>query len=76
MVANNKWALGFQELKLYSLMRYLAVRLAVYADFSVPPRLQTVRTNTTWASQSITLENEVLGSSNSEKFISVTDKRG
>jgi len=35
-------------------------------DFPVPPRLRSIRTNTTWASQTITLKNEVLGSSNHE----------
>ncbi|MEG4304895.1 baseplate J/gp47 family protein [Microcoleus sp. D3_18a_C4] len=61
-----KWALGFQQLNLYSSIRYLALKLAGSVDFSVHPRLLTVRTNTTWASQTITLENEVLGSSNND----------
>ena len=61
-----KWALAFQQLTLYSLMRYLGIKLANSVDSSVPPRLRTVRTNTTWASQSTTLENEILGSSNNE----------
>lgn len=70
-----KWALEFQQLRLYSLIRYLdiAVKLANSVDFPVPPRLRTVRTNTTWASQTTTLENEVLGSSNNEpKQVSYT----
>jgi predicted phage baseplate assembly protein len=60
------WALGFQQLRLYGLMRYLFQQLAVTADFPVPPRLRSVRTNTVWARQTITLENEILGSSNNE----------
>ncbi|MDB9447526.1 putative baseplate assembly protein [Anabaena sp. CS-542/02] len=60
------WALGFQRLRLYGLMRYLFQQLALSADFTVPPRLRSVRTNTVWASQTITLENEILGSSNND----------
>ncbi|MBE9009102.1 putative baseplate assembly protein [Pseudanabaenaceae cyanobacterium LEGE 13415] len=33
-------------------------------EFRIKPRLQRILTNTTWASQSVTLINEVLGSSN------------
>jgi len=34
--------------------------------FLVPPRLRRVRTNTTWATQAITLQDEILGSSTGE----------
>jgi len=61
-----RWAVTFELYNLYSMMRYFA-RLVVRAgDFPVPPRLCSVRTNTTWANQSITLNGEVLGSSNHE----------
>ncbi|BAY90280.1 MULTISPECIES: baseplate J/gp47 family protein [unclassified Tolypothrix] len=60
------WALGFQQFRLYSFMRYFGAKLAASADFTVPPRLRSVRTNTIWASQTITLEQEILGSSNNE----------
>ncbi|MDK2407748.1 baseplate J/gp47 family protein [Aphanizomenon sp. PH219] len=61
-----KWALGFRRLHLFGLIRYLGWQISYSVDFSVDPRLRSVRTNTTWASQTITLENEILGSSNNE----------
>ncbi|NEO37718.1 MAG: putative baseplate assembly protein [Moorea sp. SIOASIH] len=35
-----------------------------WGDFRVPPRLQQLLLNTTWATQATTIENEILGSSN------------
>ena len=61
-----RWAVTFRQMNLFRLMRWLGWRIARSADFPVPARLRSVRTNTTWASQSITLENELLGSSNGE----------
>ena len=34
--------------------------------FLIPPRLRRVRTNTTWATQAMTIQNEILGSSTGE----------
>ena len=61
-----QWAITFELYNLYSMMRYFARLVARAGDFPVPPRLCSVRTNTTWANQSITLNGEVLGSSNQE----------
>ncbi|TYQ30987.1 putative baseplate assembly protein [Pseudanabaena sp. UWO310] len=61
-----KWAITFELYNLYSMMRYFARLVARSVDLPVPPRLCAVRTNTTWANQSITLNGEVLGSSNHE----------
>ncbi|MEB3360472.1 MAG: putative baseplate assembly protein [Synechococcales bacterium] len=61
-----QWAIRFRQFNLYGFMRWLGQQVGRSADFPVPIRLRSVRTNTTWASQSITLENEILGSSNGE----------
>lgn len=59
-----KWAVNFQRFRLYGLMRYLSFKVRCSADMTVPPRLRNARTNTTWAQQSVTLNEEILGSSN------------
>jgi hypothetical protein len=61
-----RWAISYELYNLYSMMRYFARWVARAGDFPVPPRLCAVRTNTTWANQSITLNGEILGSSNHE----------
>jgi hypothetical protein len=61
-----QWALHNQQFRFYGLMRYLFAQICRSAKLSVPPRLRNVRTNTTWARQSITLEREILGSSHHE----------
>jgi hypothetical protein len=61
-----EWAITFKLYNLYGMMRYFARLVARSVDFPVPPRLCAVRTNTTWANQSITLSGEILGSSNHE----------
>lgn len=61
-----RWTITYQRMVLYGMMRDLLVRVSHSVDFPVPPRLRTVQTNTIWATQTITLENEVLGSSNSD----------
>ena len=61
-----KWAVAFRQVNLYGLMRDLMNKVSRYANFPVQPRVRSVLTNTIWASQTVTLENEVLGSSNSE----------
>lgn len=59
-----RWTITFKRAELYGFMRYLLRRISRSADFAVPPRLRSVRTNTTWASQTLTLQEEELGSSN------------
>jgi predicted phage baseplate assembly protein len=59
-----RWTIRFRRAELYGFMRYLLEQISGSADFAVPPRLRSVRTNTTWASQTLTLRQEELGSSN------------
>lgn len=61
-----QWTLDYEQMILYGMMRDLLRRISQFADFAIPPRLRSIQTNTTWATQTITLNNEVLGSSNSE----------
>lgn len=61
-----RWVVSYQQMILYGMMRDLLLRITQFANFSVPPRLRSIQTNTTWATQTITLVNEILGSSNSE----------
>lgn len=61
-----KWALEFRQMNLYTFMRHIALEIGYSVDFPVPPRLSSVRTNTIWASQSITQSQEILGSSNND----------
>lgn len=61
-----RWAISYELYNLYGMMRYFARWVARAGDLPVPPRLCAVRTNTTWANQSITLNGEILGSSNHE----------
>ncbi|MEA5418993.1 putative baseplate assembly protein [Spirulina sp. CCNP1310] len=60
------WAIRVEEFRLYGLMRYLFGKVRDSADLTVPPRLVNARTNTTWARQAITLNAEILGSSQFE----------
>lgn len=60
------WAIHCRQFNLLGLMRYLLLQVARSLDFPVPPRVRTVRTNTTWATQTLTLKDEVLGASNGE----------
>lgn len=60
------WAIRVEEFRLYGLMRYLFAKVRDSADLIVPPRLLNARTNTIWARQAITLNAEILGSSQFE----------
>ncbi|MDB9315284.1 baseplate J/gp47 family protein [Spirulina sp. CS-785/01] len=58
-----QWALDNQQFRFHGLIRYFFAGIRSRACRSVTPRLGNVRTNTTWARQSVTLTHENLGSS-------------
>ncbi|WP_265265414.1 putative baseplate assembly protein [Spirulina subsalsa] len=66
LLALFRWAITYQQFRFWGLMRYFCGQVARSSDLTPAPRIQAVRTNTTWASQSIHLRGEVLGSSNHE----------